>query len=173
MVPPCSRSQADHCPTEHGLRRPWWKTKSMSEHRLPSHDYQGPRTCRVGIVTQLANVASTKGLKRALGQSENAAKRSRARVGASQSRPLVKKHVRFPPLSSKNTTIRMVRDHPGLTIPSEHSDLLATTTDRVVARTRSGAWPHRPESARGRKPVPSGVRTAPGTESRTTTKRHR
>ena len=76
--------------TEHGLRRPRWETKSLSEHRLPGHGYQGPRTCRVGIATQLANVASTKGLKRALGQSENAAKRSRARVGASQARPLVK-----------------------------------------------------------------------------------
>jgi len=30
---------------------------------------------------------------------------------------------------------------PGLTTPSERADLLAAT-DRVVARTRSGAWPH-------------------------------
>jgi len=32
---------------------------------------------------------------------------------------------------------------PGLTAPSEYADLLAAT-DRVVARTRSGAWPHAP-----------------------------
>jgi len=30
---------------------------------------------------------------------------------------------------------------PGLLTPSEHADLLAAT-DRVVARTRSGSWPH-------------------------------
>jgi hypothetical protein len=30
---------------------------------------------------------------------------------------------------------------PGLTTPSEHADLLAAT-GRVVARSRSGAWPH-------------------------------
>jgi hypothetical protein len=29
----------------------------------------------------------------------------------------------------------------GLTTPSEHADLLAAT-NRVVARTRSGSWPH-------------------------------
>ena len=87
MVPQCSRS--DHCPTEHVLRRPRWKTKSLSEHRLPGHDSQGPRTRRVGVVTQPANVASAKRPKRVLGQSENAAKRSRARVAASQACILV------------------------------------------------------------------------------------
>ena len=30
---------------------------------------------------------------------------------------------------------------PGLITPAEHADLFAAT-DRVVARTRSGAWPH-------------------------------
>jgi hypothetical protein len=30
---------------------------------------------------------------------------------------------------------------PGLLTPSEHADLLAAT-DRAVARTRSGSWPH-------------------------------
>ena len=30
---------------------------------------------------------------------------------------------------------------PGLLTPSEHADLLAAT-NRVVARTRSGSWPH-------------------------------
>jgi len=82
-VLPCGRS--DRRPTEHGLRRPTWKTKTLSEHRLLSHDSQGSRTYRAGIVTQRANVASAKRPERELGQSENAPKGSRTRAIASLS----------------------------------------------------------------------------------------
>jgi hypothetical protein len=63
-------------------------------------------------------------------------------------RPLATR--RHSPLQLTMPTSAELKEHydthgyviiPGLLTPSEHADLLAAT-DRAVARTRSGSWPH-------------------------------